>query len=192
MAMGRRSRRTGDRLTDALGRARPKRVRVVVGDETHEVRCDGARVRWTSVAETLRELADGDTTARAMMLDAEGATLGVLRVLDDEEPENVGAQTNGPMDSRDERVLTLLVSAQRAALDEQRQLLAPVLDSYTALARGYAEYAAQVVELVRLAAAVKEEVSSSSSSADEALASLAAKVVGAPNIGAPTKPKGAA
>jgi hypothetical protein len=166
-------------------------VRVVVGDETHEVRCDGARVRWTSVAETLRELADDDTTARATMLDAEGATIGVLRVLDDE-PENVGAPTTGPMDSRDERVLTLLVSAQRAALDEQRQLLAPVLESYTALARGYAEYAAQVVELVRLAAAVKEEVASSSSSADEALASLAAKVVGAPNVGGQTKPKGAA
>jgi hypothetical protein len=191
MAMGRRARSTGDRLADALARARPKRVRVVVGDETHEVRCDGARVRWTSVAETLRELADDDTTARATMLDAEGSTLGVVRVLE-ADAENVGAQTNGPMDSRDERVLTLLVSAQRAALDEQRQLLAPVLESYTALARGYAEYAAQVVELVRLAAAVKEEVSSSSSSADEALASLAAKVVGAPNVGAQTKPKGAA
>jgi hypothetical protein len=148
-------------------------------------------VRWTSVAETLRELADDDTTARATMLDAEGATIGVLRVLDDE-PENVGAPTTGPMDSRDERVLTLLVSAQRAALDEQRQLLAPVLESYTALARGYAEYAAQVVELVRLASAVKEEVSSSSSSADAALAELARKVVGAPNVGGQTKPNGAA
>jgi hypothetical protein len=166
-------------------------VRVVVGEETHEVRCDGARVRWTAVAETLRELADDDTTARATMLDADGATLGVVRVLD-ADAENVGAPTTGPMDSRDERVLTLLVSAQRAALDEQRQLLAPVLESYTALARGYAEYAAQVVELVRLAAAVKEEVASSSSSADEALASLAAKVVGAPNVGGQTKPKGAA
>jgi hypothetical protein len=166
-------------------------VRVVVGEETHEVRCDGARVRWTAVAETLRELADDDSTTRATMLDADGATIGVLRVLDDES-ENVGAPTTGPMDSRDERVLTLLVSAQRAALDEQRQLLAPVLESYTALARGYAEYAAQVVELVRLAAAVKEEVASSSSSADEALASLAAKVVGAPNVGGQTKPKGAA
>jgi hypothetical protein len=166
-------------------------VRVVVGEETHDVRCDGARVRWTSVAETLRELADGDTTARATMLDADGATLGVVRVLD-EEPENVGAPTTGPMDARDERILTLLVSAQRAALDEQRQLLEPVLQSYTALARGYAEYAAQVVELVRLAAAVKEEVSSSSSSADAALAELARKVVGAPNVGAPTKPNGAA
>jgi ABC-type transporter Mla subunit MlaD len=182
-----RRRSTGDRLADALARAKPRKVRVSVGDETHEVKCDGARVRWTAVAETLREIADGDTTSRATMIDAEGATLGVVRVLDADENENVGAPTNGAMDARDERLLTLLVSAQRAALDEQRQLLTPVLESYTALARGYAEYAAQVVELVRLAASVKEEMASSSSAADAALASLAAKVVGAPNIGAQTK-----
>jgi hypothetical protein len=121
------------------------------------------------------------------MMDADGATLGVLRIVDAEDDENVAAQTNAPMDARDERLLTLLVSAQRAALDEQRQLLQPVLESYTQLARGYAEYAAQVVELVRLAASVKEEMASSSSAADAALASLAAKVVGAQTVGAPTK-----
>jgi len=175
--MARRIRPTGDRLADALARARPRRVKVCVGDETHEVKCEGARVRWTAVAETLRELADGDTTARATMLDGEGATLGVVRVLD-AESETVGAQTTAPMDARDERLLTLLVSAQRAALDEQRQLLQPVLESYTALARGYAEYAAQVVELVRLASSVKEEMASSSNAADAALAALATKVVG--------------
>lgn len=176
--------RSGDALVDALARVRPRAIRVEVGDDTHDVRCAGARVRWTHVAQTVRELADGEP-ARVVMLDADGGTVGVVRVLD-AESETVGAPTVGPMDSRDERVLTLLVSAQRAALDEQRQLLAPVLESYTALARGYAEYAAQVVELVRLAAAVKDEVSSSSSSADAALAALASKVVGAPTVGAPT------
>ena len=174
-----RRRSTGDRLADSLARARPKRVRVTVGDETHEVRCDRARVRWTAVAETLRELADDDPSARATMMDADGATLGVLRIVDADD-EKVGAPTSAPMDARDERLLTLLVSAQRAALDEQRQLLQPVLESYTALAKGYAEYAAQVVELVRLASAIKDEMSASSSAADAALANLAAKVVGAP------------
>ena len=143
-------------------------------------------MRWTTVAETLRELADEDATARATMLDGDGATLGVLRIVDDAD-EKVGAPTNAPMDARDERLLTLLVSAQRAALDEQRALLQPVLESYTQLARGYAEYAAQVVELVRLAASVKEEMAASSNAADAALANLASKIVGVPNVGAPTK-----
>jgi len=106
--------------------------------------------------------------------DADGAALGVHH-----------------HDARDERILTLLVSAQRAALEEQRVLLAPVMESYTALARGYAEYAAQVVELVRLArdAALERQ---SDSGADAALAALASKVVGAQTVGAPTKPNGAA
>lgn len=188
--MARRSgyHRSGDALIDALARVRPRALRVEVGDEAHDVRCAGARVRWTQVAQTVRELADGEP-ARVVMMDAEGGTVGVVRV---DATTTDDAPSSAPMDARDERILTLLVSAQRAALDEQRQLLTPVLESYTALARGYAEYAAQVVELVRLAAAVKDEVSSSSSSADAALAALASKVVGAPTVGAPTKPNGAA
>lgn len=173
--------RSGDALVDALARARPRTLRVEAGDDTHEVRCAGARVRWTHVAQTVRELADGEP-ARVVMMDADGGTVGVVRV--DATPTE-DAPPTAPMDARDERILTLLVSAQRAALDEQRALLAPVLESYTALARGYAEYAAQVVELVRLAASVREQVGAESP-ADRALVDLAAKVVGAPTVGAPT------
>jgi len=81
-------------------------------------------------------------------------------------------------------MLTLLVSAQRAALEEQRVLLGPVLESYTALARGYAEYAAQVVELVRLAATVRAEVQESAPSpADAAVLNMLGQL-GRPTNGA--------
>jgi hypothetical protein len=84
-----------------------------------------------------------------------------------------------PPDLRDERMLSLLISAQRAALEEQRVLLGPVLDSYQQLARGFSEYAAQVVELVRVASVVRmeqQDASSSSSAADAALVQLVSQI----------------
>ena len=90
-------------------------------------------------------------------------------------------------DARDERMLSLLITAQRAALEEQRVLLGPVLDSYQQLARGFAEYAAQVVELVRVASVVRleqQEASSSSSVADAALVQLVSQLGGAARSGA--------
>jgi 2',3'-cyclic-nucleotide 2'-phosphodiesterase (5'-nucleotidase family) len=150
---------------------------------------EGPRPRWRTVAQTARDLASG--AARVVMLSERGDVLGVVRIdaPDDEDARDApddDARTAAPMDARDERILTLLISAQRAALDEQRQLLSPVLESYTALARGYAEYAAQVVELVRLARDAALE-SKSDSGADAALAALAERVVGAQKVGAPTK-----
>jgi transposase InsO family protein len=190
--MARRSgrRRSGDALVDALTRARPARVRVETDDgDAHDVAVPaGPRPRWRTVAQTARELADG--AARVVMLGETGDVLSVVRIdaPDDDarDAPDDEARAAAPMDARDERILTLLISAQRAALDEQRQLLSPVLDSYTALARGYAEYAAQVVELVRLArdAALERQ---SDSGADAALAALAERVVGGQKVGAPTK-----
>jgi hypothetical protein len=184
-------RRSGDALVDALTRARPKRVRVETDDgEAHEVAVpEGPRPRWRTVAQTARALADG--AARVVMLGERGDVLAVFRIDapgddDARDAPDDDARAAAPMDARDERILTLLVSAQRAALEEQRVLLAPVMESYTALARGYAEYAAQVVELVRLArdAALERQADSG---ADAALAALAERVVGGQKVGAPTK-----
>jgi hypothetical protein len=189
--MARRSgrHRSGDALVDALARARPARVRVETDDgDAHDVAVpEGPRPRWRTVAQTARELADGG--ARVVMLSERGDVLSVIRIDapgddDARDAPDDDARTAAPMDARDERILTLLISAQRAALEEQRVLLAPVMESYTALARGYAEYAAQVVELVRLA---RDAALQSESGADAALAALAEKVVGAQKVGAPTK-----
>jgi 2',3'-cyclic-nucleotide 2'-phosphodiesterase (5'-nucleotidase family) len=158
--------------------------------DAHDVAVpEGPRPRWRTVAQTARALADGP--ARVVMIGSRGDVLGVVRIdaPDDDDARDApddDARASAPMDARDERILTLLVSAQRAALEEQRVLLAPVLESYTALARGYAEYAAQVVELVRIArdAALERQ---SDSGADAALAALAEKVVGAQKFGAQTK-----
>jgi 2',3'-cyclic-nucleotide 2'-phosphodiesterase (5'-nucleotidase family) len=158
--------------------------------DAHDVAVpEGPRPRWRTVAQTARDIASG--AARVVMLGPGGDVLGVVRIdaSDDDDARdapNDDAQTAAPMDARDERILTLLVSAQRAALEEQRVLLSPVLESYTALARGYAEYAAQVVELVRLArdAALERQADSG---ADAALAALAERVVGGQKVGAPTK-----
>jgi hypothetical protein len=124
------------------------------------------RTRWQHAATTARAIAGDDDSARVELRDADNEVLAAVELAaadDDDDAANQPQLTALP-DGRDERMLTLLVSAQRAALEEQRVLLGPVLESYTALARGYAEYAAQVVELVRLAATVRAEVQESSSS----------------------------
>jgi hypothetical protein len=109
--------------------------------------------------------------------DESGAILDAVQLADNGEGNDVPSSSSATLmpapDGRDERMLTLLVSAQRAALEEQRILIGPVLESYTALARGYAEYAAQVVELVRLAATVRAEVTEQAPSpADAALVQM--------------------
>lgn len=131
------------------------------------------RTRWQHAATTARALAGDDDGARVELRDAGGEVLHAVNLDADDEPEAAPEPLAAPPDARDERMLTLLVSAQRAALEEQRVLLGPVLESYTALARGYAEYAAQVVELVRLAATVRAEVQESAPSpADTAVLNM--------------------
>jgi len=108
--------------------------------------------------------------------DESGAVLHAVQLGDDDAPEDAPSSSATLMpapDGRDERMLTLLVSAQRAALEEQRMLLGPVLDSYQQLARGFSEYAAQVVELVRVASMVRAEVAEQAPSpADAALVQM--------------------
>jgi len=179
----------GDELVATLARVRPARVFVVVeGEAPREVACGQPRAsgRWRRVARLAREIA-GDDQAQLELRDARGSVLERVPLTDppdDDDPTSAGVQ--GELDTRDERILTLVVSAQRAALEEQRVLLGPVLAAYTDLARGYAQYAAQVAELVRVAAQARMEESSSSSSsaADAALVQLVSQLGARPPNGA--------
>jgi len=173
--------RSGDPLLDALRRVRPARVVLILGDGTERALAlrTGA-TRYQHAAATARAMANDDEDARVELRDAEGLVLAAVP-LEDATEESSSSSSSAPVlspaDGRDERMLTLLVSAQRAALEEQRMLLAPVLEAYTSLARGYADYAAQVVELVRVASTVRAELQESqSSSADAALSSVLAQL----------------
>ena len=180
--------RSGDALVDALRSVTPARVVLVLSDGTERaLALRTGRTRWTHAAATARSLAGEDDGARMELRDESGAILDAVQLAETGEGEDAPSSSATLMpapDGRDERMLTLLVSAQRAALEEQRILIGPVLESYTALARGYAEYAAQVVELVRIAATVRAEITEQASSpADAALVQMLGQ------LGAGGKPK---
>jgi hypothetical protein len=155
-------------------------VLVIDGDE-RELALRSGNGKWAHAAATARSLAGSSTTARLELRDKDGNVMGALLLDDVDElpaPRESKVELAGP-DLRDERMLSLLITAQRAALEEQRVLLGPVLDSYQQLARGFAEYAAQVVELVRVASVVRmeqQDASSSSSVADAALVQLVSQL----------------
>lgn len=182
--------RTSDPVEAALRAARPPRVVLVVDGAERELALRQGNGKWAHVTETARKLAGAAASAVVEMRDADGHILGALSLNDDDDAGDATPELEpvplAPPDARDERMLSLLLSAQRAALEEQRILLAPVLDSYQQLARGYAEFAAQVVQLVSLASQVREateNTSAASSAADAALvqmvSSLGAKKAGA-------------
>lgn len=178
------SHRTNDPLEAALRNARPPRVVLVLDGDERELSLGSGNGKWARAAQTARALAGTSSSARVELRDRDGGVLGAL-VLDEDERDELtstsSSPTLAPPDQRDERMLSLLITAQRAALEEQRVLLGPVLDSYQQLARGFAEYAAQVVELVRVASVVRmeqQEVSSSSSAADAALVQLVGQLGG--------------
>jgi hypothetical protein len=176
------SHRTEDPIEGALRAARPPRVVLVVDGEERELALRSGNGKWAHAAATARSLAGSSTSARLELRDKDGNVMGALDLLDDGDelpaPRASSVELAAP-DARDERMLSLLITAQRAALEEQRVLLGPVLDSYQQLARGFAEYAAQVVELVRVASVVRmeqQEANSSSSVADAALVQLVSQL----------------
>lgn len=172
---------TADPIEAALRAARPPRVVLVVDGEERELALRSGNGKWAHAAQTARALAGASSSARVELRDKDGNIMGAIDLGDDADDIAPQPQTGAlaPPDLRDERMLSLLITAQRAALEEQRVLLGPVLDSYQQLARGFAEYAAQVVELVRVASHVRmeqAEASSSSSAADAALVQLVSQL----------------
>lgn len=172
---------TADPIEAALRAARPPRVVLVVDGEERELALRSGNGKWAHAAQTARALAGTSSSARVELRDKDGNIMGAIDLGDDADELAPQEQTVSlaPPDLRDERMLSLLISAQRAALEEQRVLLGPVLDSYQQLARGFSEYAAQVVELVRVASVVRmeqQDASSSSSAADAALVQLVSQI----------------
>ena len=168
-----------DPILAALRRLKPARVVVVTEAGEREIALRGAggpggAGRWQRAAATARALAADDEGARVELRDATGHVLAAIAINDAEDNDDedneprTSSMVMAPPDQRDERMLTLLVSAQRAALEEQRVILGPVLESYTLLAQGYASYAAQVVELVRVAATVRAEMDERAAAAPQA------------------------
>jgi hypothetical protein len=172
---------TADPIEAALRAARPPRVVLVVDGEERELALRSGNGKWAHAAQTARALAGTSSSARVELRDKDGNIMGAIDLGEDADELVPQEQTVSlaPPDLRDERMLSLLISAQRAALEEQRVLLGPVLDSYQQLARGFSEYAAQVVELVRVASVVRmeqQDASSSSSAADAALVQLVSQI----------------
>jgi hypothetical protein len=153
--MASNSRSDRDRLDQwitTLRKVRPVAVVVVWEGGEQAIAIRSGATRWQHAAHTAHVLAldhDGHVELR----DAAGGVVEMLSLVEDErEPEL--AEDAVTLSSSDARLLGVLVSAQRMVLQEQRELLEPILLAYTQLAQGYAQYAAQVVELVRLAARV--------------------------------------
>jgi hypothetical protein len=172
---------TADPIEAALRAARPPRVVLVVDGEERELALRAGNGKRAHAAQTARALAGTSSSARVELRDKDGNIMGAIDLNEDADELVPQEQTVSlaPPDLRDERMLSLLISAQRAALEEQRVLLGPVLDSYQQLARGFSEYAAQVVELVRVASVVRmeqQDASSSSSAADAALVQLVSQI----------------
>lgn len=180
----------GDHLVRILGRTKPARVVVVVDGESREVSTGTPRAqgRWQRVARLARELAGDAENAQVEMRDGKNVVIERVSLdAEDVDADDDDDDNRAQLDTRDERILTLVVSAQRAALEEQRVLLGPVLAAYTDLARGYAQYAAQVAELVRVAASARMEATDPSPSpADQAMLTVLGQLANKSN-GAPPK-----
>jgi len=74
-------------------------------------------------------------------------------------------------------LLELMLRAQESAIARQQEMMRPLIDGYTDLARAHSEYAAQVVELVKIAAsahAAAASVDTAQSSSPQLDAILAA------------------
>ena len=154
MASSRDDRLRLDFWTAELRRVRPAAVIVVWEGGQQAIAIRTGATRWQHAAQTAHALAlehDGHAELR----DPSGGIIEMLRIVADETDEFETEMTEAvALSNADARLLGVLVSAQRMVLQEQRELLEPILLAYTQLAQAYAQYAAQVVELVRLAARV--------------------------------------
>ena len=172
-----------------LRKVRPASVVVVWEGGEQAVAIRTGATRWQHAAHTAHVLAldhDGHVELR----DSTGGVIEMLSLVEDE-PEPDLAEDAVTLSSSDARLLGVLVSAQRMVLSEQRELLEPLLLAYTQLAQGYAQYAAQVVELVRLAARVPVPEADSEGNAlmkqfmDSVMGKTPAPVAPVPEVKAP-------
>ena len=171
-----------------LRKVRPAAVVVVWEGGEQAIAIRTGATRWQHAAHTAHVLAldhDGHVELR----DSTGGVVEMLSLVEDEPADEPAEDVT--LSSSDARLLGVLVSAQRMVLSEQRELLEPLLLAYTQLAQGYAQYAAQVVELVRLAARVPVPEADSEGNAlmrqfmDSVMGKTPAPVAAVPEVKAP-------
>jgi hypothetical protein len=188
-----------DRIYRLLRRVRPAAV-VHVGEDgtVSPLALATGRGRWEQARDAIMELVAA-RGGHAELRDAAGAVLRVVRLneagteSDGRETvgaPNVGGQTVGAptVVVEQERLLALMLRAQHEALTQQAALLRPLLDGYHELAAGFASYAAQTVELVKLAQSAAEaraEAQAASSAQNDQISQMLASV--AARMGIPTQ-----
>lgn len=193
MASSRNDRVRLEYWTKELRRVRPAAVVVVWEGGEQAVAIRTGATRWQHAAQTALVLAT-DHDGHVELRDPAGAVVEMLSLQVNEdgdeldEPSGDGDQV--ALSGSDARLLGVLISAQRMVLQEQRELLEPVLSSFMQLAQAYAQYAAQVVELVRLAARVPTPEGDSEGNAlmREFMATVTGRAPAAPVVPTPPAP----
>ena len=177
-----------DAFHRVLRRVRPASV-VHVDDDGRAtpIALARGRGRWETCADAIVDMCR-TSGGCAELRDGNGAVIRRVTIdaADDDAP-----RTDTAPSSRDSSVsngtdfralLDLMLRAQESALSRQQEMLRPLIDGYTDLARAHAEYAAQVVELVKLAAnahaaaASVDSAQSSSPQLDSILAAAAQRL----------------
>jgi hypothetical protein len=161
------------------------------------------RGRWEQARDAIVELL-GARGGHAELRDSAGAVLRVVRpddadaataVHENVGAPNVGGQTVGAptvggqtVAAEQERLLSLMLRAQHEALTQQAALLRPLIDGYQELAAGFASYAAQTVELVKIAQSAAEaraEAQAAAGAQNDQISQMLAQV--AARMGIPTQ-----
>jgi hypothetical protein len=194
-----------ERIYRMLRRVRPAAI-VHVGEDgtVSPLALAAGRGRWEQARDAIMEML-GARGGHAELRDAGGAVLRVVRAEQEADAataaretvgaptvgaQTVGAQTVGAptIAAEQERLLALMLKAQHEALNHQAALLRPLIDGYQELAAGFASYAAQTVELVKIAQSAAEarvEASAAASAQNDQLSQMLASV--ASRMGIPTQ-----
>jgi hypothetical protein len=184
-----------DRIYRLLRRCRPAAV-VHVGEDgtVSPLALATGRGRWEQARDAITEMLAA-RGGHAELRDAGGAVLRVVRLeeagtesdgRDTGGAPTVGGQTVGAptvggqtVAAEQERLLSLMLRAQHEALTQQAALLRPLIDGYQELAAGFASYAAQTVELVKIAQAAADaraEAQAASSAQSDQISQMLAQV----------------
>jgi hypothetical protein len=177
-----------DAFHRVLRRVRPSAV-VHVDDDGRStpIALARGRGRWETCADAIVDMVR-TSGGCAELRDVNGA---VIRRINIDVGDDDAPRADTPSSSRDAPVSTgtdfrclleLMLRAQESALSRQEAMLRPLIDGYTDLARAHSEYAAQVVELVKLAASAHaaaasvDSAQSSSPQLDSILAAAAQRL----------------
>ena len=204
MAVSIGSDRTDRAWYATLRNARPAAIVAVSADGKVErpIALASGRARWQLAIRTGRGLLEA-TGGHLEMRDAANGLMGVLRLeepeataLEDDDEDDAGPGDAIGLSGHDARLLGVLISAQRMVLHEQRELLEPLLSGCAQLVTGFAQYAAQVGELARIASKIRPAEPDHDTSGSDALLTkvlelAAPRLLGAPEIKDPKSPAGA-